>query len=874
MRLRRLALEDWRGVASQEVALANGVTIIEGPNEIGKSTIVEAVRLLFSELDSSKKQGVKSIQPVGRDVGSRVEAEVEAGDYHFVYSKTYNKSPQTSLDIKAPVKQQLTGREAHERVAEILTETVDMALWAALLVDQGEKVGLANIQESTGLANALDEAAGSSAAEIDDSDLFAAVQTEYEKYFTLKTGKLKFTDKAKARESAEAGLEDSKQSLVDIENDSIAHDRSAAESHRLEDELPSLKKKAEEQAKAWQVVSTLQQKFEDKEREVNTASELQFAAINVHGERQKLIESIADEQAKFTATEQALAPQREKVADLKALVTSAQLVIDDLKNKSKSARKSADLAQRDESYMRQRADLSVAESALTKLDANAKQMQEALEVTTRIKVEDESLEQIRDAEKAVDLAKARRDLAATTVSVTARKTLQFEFDGSQVDLQKDQDESRIVAAEISIRIPGVADIQISPSQSVAELQDEVDDAASALEDIRSKLGIGSLQEAIAANEKLNTAKAELKLLKERESELLDDASITEIKQQKKSLEIACNDYQSSRPAEPKIPDTLSEAQSRVAELEAEREKHDIELELARTKDEEHRKTLESLNLELGEGEREVHSLGAMLKEKTRRLAETREQDTDAVLQGKSEKTAESLTALQVEAATVAGELKNASPDAVQALLENSDAVLERAKSDLRSEQTKLAVLTDRLEQAQANGRFEAMEVAERAFEESSAKLEAIQRRATAAELLWITINKHRDETRKAFVRPLKDAIERLGRIVFGGDFEVEIGDDWSLVSRSLSGITLPFEDLSVGAKEQLGILARLAAAQIVSTQGGVPLIMDDALGFSDPSRLETMGAAIAAAGKDTQIIILTCTPGRFTHVGSAEVVRF
>jgi len=101
---------------------------------------------------------------------------------------------------------------------------------------------------------------------------------------------------------------------------------------------------------------------------------------------------------------------------------------------------------------------------------------------------------------------------------------------------------------------------------------------------------------------------------------------------------------------------------------------------------------------------------------------------------------------------------------------------------------------------------------------------------------------------------------------------VAIGDDWKLEAVTRDEQTLPFEALSVGAQEQLGILARLAAARIVAEQGGVPLIIDDALGFSDPSRLETMGAAIAAAGRDCQIIILTCTPGRFTHVGSAEVV--
>ena len=103
-------------------------------------------------------------------------------------------------------------------------------------------------------------------------------------------------------------------------------------------------------------------------------------------------------------------------------------------------------------------------------------------------------------------------------------------------------------------------------------------------------------------------------------------------------------------------------------------------------------------------------------------------------------------------------------------------------------------------------------------------------------------------------------------------FAVSVGDDWTLESRTLDGRTIPFGDLSVGSREQLGILTRLAAARIVASQGGVPLIIDDALGFSDPSRLETMGAAIASAGRDCQVILLSCSPGRYTHVGNAELV--
>ena len=135
------------------------------------------------------------------------------------------------------------------------------------------------------------------------------------------------------------------------------------------------------------------------------------------------------------------------------------------------------------------------------------------------------------------------------------------------------------------------------------------------------------------------------------------------------------------------------------------------------------------------------------------------------------------------------------------------------------------------------------------------------------------LNTYRDAARKVYVRPLKEGIEQLGKIVFGSDFAIELGEDWEMVSRTLDSKTIPFDDLSVGAREQLGILMRLTAARIVSSQGGVPLIIDDAMGFADPTRLRTMGAAIATAGNDCQIILLSCTPGRFTYVGSADVVK-
>jgi uncharacterized protein YhaN len=59
---------------------------------------------------------------------------------------------------------------------------------------------------------------------------------------------------------------------------------------------------------------------------------------------------------------------------------------------------------------------------------------------------------------------------------------------------------------------------------------------------------------------------------------------------------------------------------------------------------------------------------------------------------------------------------------------------------------------------------------------------------------------------------------------------------------------------------------------IVAKDGGTPLILDDALGYTDPDRLRLMGAVLAKAAKECQIVIFTCVPDRYGNVGEATVV--
>ncbi len=90
----------------------------------------------------------------------------------------------------------------------------------------------------------------------------------------------------------------------------------------------------------------------------------------------------------------------------------------------------------------------------------------------------------------------------------------------------------------------------------------------------------------------------------------------------------------------------------------------------------------------------------------------------------------------------------------------------------------------------------------------------------------------------------------------------------------MDGRTVPYESLSGGAKEQLGILARLAGAALVAKEDSVPVVIDDALGFTDPpDRLTKMGAVFDTVGDYGQVIVLTCTPTRYLGVQDAHVIE-
>ncbi len=183
--------------------------MIQGPNEVGKSSIAEAINNLLDELDSSSRASIKATKPVNRDVGPEVEIDLTTGPYSVTYAKRWLSKPMTTLTIHKPRAEQLTGRDAHHRMRAILDETLDETLWAALRYQQGQSVAQAALGDSRTLSAALDASASGGALGGDDEDGL---------WSRIKEHRLEFVTPAGRKSAARLELQDTIDTLTaDVE---------------------------------------------------------------------------------------------------------------------------------------------------------------------------------------------------------------------------------------------------------------------------------------------------------------------------------------------------------------------------------------------------------------------------------------------------------------------------------------------------------------------------------------------------------------------------------------------------------------------------------------------------------------------------------
>jgi DNA repair exonuclease SbcCD ATPase subunit len=183
----------------------------------------------------------------------------------------------------------------------------------------------------------------------------------------------------------------------------------------------------------------------------------------------------------------------------------------------------------------------------------------------------------------------------------------------------------------------------------------------------------------------------------------------------------------------------------------------------------------------------------------------------------------------------------------------------------------------REEAAGLNGRIQTRAEAaiEEVWQEVRDKLADADRRVAglAREAILLTrlrdaLEAARSEARDHYFAPVLQELRPLLGLLFD-DASVTF-DDETLLPRSVlrNGQDEPVGALSGGMREQLAVLTRLAFARLLAKDGQpAPVILDDALVYSDDDRIEKMFDALHRLASNQQIIVFSCRQRAFAQLG-------
>ncbi len=885
MKLHRLTLTNYRGITHRDIEFPDhGVVIVSGPNETGKTSMLEALDLLLQAKDRSAKKEVKRVKPTHADVGAEVTAEISTGPYRFVYRKRFHKRAETELTLLAPRREQLTGDEAHERVWAMLSESVDLDLWQAQRVLQSAPTSAPDLSGCNALSRALDVVAG----EVDDAAdplagscgsvdalLIDRIAEEYRRYFTATgrptgewaaaIGRLQSTDEDVARCAA-----------------AIAAVDEAVRTHcTLTDELATLADENTRAAERLTIARTAAQSV------ANIRGELDQAVVVADAAKSTLSASMAalterrrsraDIDGRVAATAGLETASDEAAVEL-ATAGEAQVAADEAAGQARSALEAGQArVEAARGAVQRLTDGALVERLTSRISA-IESHQRALDVVQRdlaaSTLTDERMQTIEDAAGVLSRAVAAAEQASPHVELVAEADLELRIGGEPITLRPGAAWSAALSGPAGIEVPGVLSVQVTPGASAVTTAAALDTAQAALSEALQQAGAPDVSAARALQERrrdlLNTGERLRGIL----DALAGEGDVDDLRSQLSEL-------RSGLPIDDGLCNSATASPQEPAELRAELGAASTGHQQAVRDCETHRRLAEEaakLHSERGvRAARAKEKWQAAQDELTlagQRLDAERGAASDDQLAIKAEADAETSTKAAELVASLGNELARHHPELVTAEL--ADAERDAVGVQQRHDQAAAALreVAIQLNVYGTEGRKGRLDAAEADHQHAAEQFARVQRRARAARLLSTVMGRHRQAMRQRYVDPFRSELERLGRLVFGETFEVDVDSQLRIGHRTLSGRTVPYESLSGGAKEQLGIVARLAGAALVAKEDAVPVVIDDALGFTDTERLTKMAEVFDTVASDSQVIILTCSPQRYAGVRCAQHIEF
>ena len=214
-------------------------------------------------------------------------------------------------------------------------------------------------------------------------------------------------------------------------------------------------------------------------------------------------------------------------------------------------------------------------------------------------------------------------------------------------------------------------------------------------------------------------------------------------------------------------------------------------------------------------------------------------------------------------------MRAANPEEVQLRRNRAEATLRTVEVEQRRLRDDVIGLQSRLAALGKDGIGELLEEAREQAARASCRRDRLQADARAWDLLVSTLKRAEREAKERFLEPVLKTIDPFLRLLFPGARLALNEETLEITGIARNGREEPYSALSIGTREQLSILVRLAFAVYLREKGyPAAVILDDALVYADDDRFERMQLALRKAAETVQILILTCRPRDWRQFGA------
>lgn len=878
MRIRSIFVRNFRKLTEplHITGLGDGMTVIAGDNEDGKSTLLAALRAALFLKHKITGAAVEELVPYGSKVRPELRLELEFAGQPYSLYKAFYQDPRAELVTPTG---KLHGSAAEEELARLLRfespqkgapKSEHQGLCGLLWLTQGEsflnQAPAAQLQRD--LQAALEAEVGSVLTGDLGRKLLSVFREQRDQNFT-KTGRPS-GDLAKAQERV-AALRDK---LGVLTRQRCEYEEKVDRLGALTASLRRLQADAalgHEQASLTvqeQALVALQQR-ELALRELQRQRELLGVQLADQQERQRQRQLLREQLRRDQADVELLA---EQISGLDRQRGEAQARWQDLEAELRKVRQQHEDTQAAVTALRRAGERERLERELTQLterrqETLAKERQRAQlgESLARLLVDDKQLMRLRE------LAQKVRDSEVGLQAVATQLVIEHCQGGLQVDGQPageaDAQQPLILTERTLVELPGQLRLWVTPGRTGAvEQRQQLQAHKAALRSQLDELGLADLAAAEAEHQlrsehlqKQRELQGQLaKLCKEGLPAL--EAEIFRLDRKHKLLGEDASPLSVLR-GEP-LAQQLTAGEAELARSQQ------VVTELSGAVERRRREAMEA-GEELAKRQGSLAAQQRSVAQLTARQKAESAQVSDEALVEATQDLQRRLAETAAQADQLAAEVAATEPERLRLRVEQLRRAVAELHQQLQSTEHKaqeLAIELRTLGQVALHAEYEETTAA---LAKAESELSHKQRQAAAIQVLYASLQAHDRRAREAYLLPLVRMMAPYVQAILPG-CRLELDQDKLAIVGLQRGEQLePFSALSIGTREQLAVIVRLAVADLFAQRGqSVPIVLDDALVYCDDERFDRMLEILRHSAHRHQILVLTCHERAFRQAAA------